>query len=725
MAAGIFITTEKLPQYGLNAERLCWEALQQRFADEVCLAYWRYPLFSHVGMHRKEPDILLLHPQYGVVVIEVKALTIDQIVGIDGHLWRYQHFYRDSGNPYEQAEAHLFAFLAMSDREPSLRRKIHGQALVALPNITRSQWQKKSFDQHPCCPPILFKDDIAGGLVNHHFTKRRQLNDSQWHKLCAVAGNTSVLQTTVQTAPLLAVTKADSIAQAQQQLIQFDQQQEQLAKQIPDGPQRIRGIAGSGKTVMLCQKAAHMHVKHSDWDIALVFFTRSLYEPIIAMIDGYVRQFTQGTQHYQPQTSRLRVLHAWGAKQQAGLYTEICHAVPVQPLTPAHFEQGSPIEKLCQAITQLQQYLAQQHRAIAPLFDAVLLDEGQDLVVESAYKIQGLQPFYWMAYQACKPIIIPQTADLFEGVANVPSLRRLIWAYDEAQSLNHLAVPSSREVFGEAQAHLLQGQYDGGVRKSMVIQRCYRTPSPILTAAHALGMGLFREDGMLSGVTTQKDWLDLGYRVSGTFKPNQSIYLYRPKANSPNPMPALSGHPLLECKLYTSRYEEAEAVANKVAYDIESHRLTPHQQLLIVSLHPECDQAVMRALRRRNINFYIPAAKAINSIDSAWPQGQPNQFWHDNAVTISRIHRAKGHEADMVYVVGLDSIAAKEDSVIVRNQLFVAMTRSKGWLHLSGLNQSYPFYDELKQVLAANGSYQFIYKKAPQRDVSEASQTVD
>lgn len=42
----------------------------------------------------------------------------------------------------------------------------------------------------------------------------------------------------------------------------------------------------------------------------------------------------------------------------------------------------------------------------------------------------------------------------------------------------------------------------------------YRTPGPILVAAHALGMGLLREGGMLSGPTQQKDWDRLGYEVT-------------------------------------------------------------------------------------------------------------------------------------------------------------------------------------------------------------------
>jgi superfamily I DNA and RNA helicase len=66
------------------------------------------------------------------------------------------------------------------------------------------------------------------------------------------------------------------LAQVRNYLAELDSNQEKIGKQIPPGPQRICGIAGSGKTVLLCQKAAIMHLKHPDWKIAVVFL-RAVY----------------------------------------------------------------------------------------------------------------------------------------------------------------------------------------------------------------------------------------------------------------------------------------------------------------------------------------------------------------------------------------------------------------------------------------------------------------
>lgn len=348
MPDSTFIVTEKFPQSGLSSEKRVWKSLTQAFAHDACLAYWRYPLFSNVGERRKEPDILMLHQRLGIIIIEVKGLTIDQIHSIDGHRWSYNHFYKDCGNPYEQAENHLYNFLSMADRQPEIRRRVAGRALVALPNIYRHEWKDKGFDQLACCPPIIFKDDLQKGFGSiiaetPPVQPGQVLDDGKWHRLRGVAGNTPVVKPVESGTKTSTKTKAESLIKSRQTIAVFDSEQEAAAKQIPEGPQRIRGIAGSGKTVLLCQKAAQMHLKHPDWDIALVFFTRSLYSSIIDLIDRYIRQFTNSEQSYDPETSRLKVFHAWGAKDQPGLYSEVCHTVGCRKKIPTDFPKDVPI----------------------------------------------------------------------------------------------------------------------------------------------------------------------------------------------------------------------------------------------------------------------------------------------------------------------------------------------------------------------------------------------
>jgi hypothetical protein len=200
-----FITTEPLEKSGEIGEHKAWDAVRDAFAQRDCIGYWRYPIFSKVGKSRKEPDILIADSELGLIVIEIKSVTIDQIVAIAGHRWQFQHYYTISSNPYEQAENQLFALLGYCDREPSLRRKVSGRALVCLPLITEDQWYHSGFYQLPSCPPIIFQNhlrpsvSICGSLIKQiqqttPIIKGFNLTPKQWKLLQAVISGTPVFR---------------------------------------------------------------------------------------------------------------------------------------------------------------------------------------------------------------------------------------------------------------------------------------------------------------------------------------------------------------------------------------------------------------------------------------------------------------------------------------------------------------------------------------------------
>lgn len=56
----------------------------------------------------------------------------------------------------------------------------------------------------------------------------------------------------------------------------LDHQQSTAAIETVEGVQRIRGLAGSGKTIVLALKATYLHAQHPEWRIAVTFNTRSL-----------------------------------------------------------------------------------------------------------------------------------------------------------------------------------------------------------------------------------------------------------------------------------------------------------------------------------------------------------------------------------------------------------------------------------------------------------------
>jgi superfamily I DNA and RNA helicase len=67
---------------------------------------------------------------------------------------------------------------------------------------------------------------------------------------------------------------------------------------------------------------------------------------------------------------------------------------------------------------------------------------------------------------------------------------------------------------------------------------------------------------------------------------------------------------------------------------------------------------------------------------------------------------------------GFDLVARDESNVNLRNGLFVALTRTRGWVRLSGVGE-YPMCDEMRQVIAAGNSFTFTFDRPIKRNVED------
>ena len=68
----------------------------------------------------------------------------------------------------------------------------------------------------------------------------------------------------------------------------------------------------------------------------------------------------------------------------------------------------------------------------------------------------------------------------------------------------------------------------------------------------------------------------------------------------------------------------------------------------------------------------------------------PDVFHQPTAasVTFTGIHRAKGNEAAMVYIINAENCqSAVSDLARIRNRLFTAITRSKAWVRVLGVGR--------------------------------------
>ncbi|CAM4426184.1 nuclease-related domain-containing DEAD/DEAH box helicase [Deinococcus marmoris] len=714
-----FVATEQMAQPGQEAEARVWEAVRNVWRLREGLVYWRYPVFTAKAV--REPDLLIADPDLGLTIIEVKSFQLRDITGIQGHTWFLTDRERPTVMPYEQARHQAQALLDRLSLEPVLHQAVNVRVLVALPNIRRAEWEARGLHRLASTPPCLFAEDFRGnGLLERIRTapslvQAPALSADHWRVLKAFLGTPGALRSSARIQPphRAVQRRADVLKFVRAHLHEFDLQQELIAKVIPPGPQRIRGVAGSGKTVLLAQKAALMHLRHPEWRIALVFWSRALYDAVRGHVDHWLQYFSGGERTLASAAPQLTVMHAWGAKNQPGFYRMVAEAHHLKPQAVNVTQRHSPMEALALACCDLLVAL-ETTGGVIPQFDAVLIDEGQDLLADGAAFMYGdKQAFFWLALQTVRP-------DAQTGG------RRLIWAYDEAQSLDSLTVPTAAALFGADHSHLVQGVHPGGAKKSEVMTRCYRTPNAILTAAHALGMGLLREDGMLTGLTQRAGWKALGYEVEGSFVSGQQVTLHRPAQNAPNPVAQLWKDDLLSFEIYPTRQEELQALTRALHQNLTIDGLFPSRQLLVVVLGATrrtkaLIHEVALYLRGAGLDFYVPGQQRANELrDLAWYDRCPDQFWVEGAITVTDARRAKGNEADMVQVVGFDALAAREDDIFLRNQLFVGLTRSRGWVRLSGAGcAASKMTLETRRVLNAGGTFTFQFRPPSKRDLGE------
>lgn len=105
-------------------------------------------------------------------------------------------------------------------------------------------------------------------------------------------------------------------------------------------------------------------------------------------------------------------------------------------------------------------------------------------------------------------------------------------------------------------------------------------------------------------------------------------------------------------------------------------------------------------------------------------------FVNKGHITLSTVHRAKGNEAPVVFVIGVDAIYKDRQTRAGRNKLFTAFTRTKCCLKVSGVGKEAQYFiDEINKTLEDYPKLKFIQPSKKeverlQRDLNSKSEKV-
>ncbi len=476
------------------------------------------------------------------------------------------------------------------------------------------------------------------------------------------------------------VTKENSrgwkLKELEKHVANLDQTQMSAALETSDNVQRIRGLAGSGKTIVLALKAAYLHVANPNWKIAVTFNTRSLKQQFIELVTRFVYEQSEST----PNWENINIIHAWGSTNEEGVYYNFCKSHEVDYLDFKSAKNSTTIDPFAYACGKALNSASK----INNMYDAIFIDEAQDFSNE----------FLSMCYQI------------------LPEKKRLVYAYDELQSLTANSMDAPEVIFGSSQKDVPNVVLKNEVncaREDIILEVCYRNSRPILSSAHALGFRIYGE--ILQMFDDASLWSDIGYTVeSGQLEDDQEVVLKRTSQSSPEFLEKHSDvDDLVVFKQLNSDIEQAEWIANEIRKNLNEDELE-FKDILVIHTNPLTTKSsvgmIRNALARYKINSHLAG---VNT--------SPDKFFMERSITFTSIFRAKGNEAAMVYVFDGQNCGGVKSTARSRNILFTAMTRSKAWLRVVGYGDNMKsLCDEFNIVKSNDFKLSFNYPNKKLRE---------
>ena len=402
------------------------------------------------------------------------------------------------------------------------------------------------------------------------------------------------------------------------------------------------------------------HFQYSDFKILYLFNTQSLYNQVEKLIEDYYVPEAGAIPNWQ----NLEILHAWGGHSKPGLYFNLCKKYGVKPLTWGDVKgRGDGLDLIYRHL------LTNIGDQLSEYYDMVLIDEAQDFP----------QPLFEVIYKITK------------------DPKRIIWAYDEFQSLKELKIREPEELFGadsESKPNIcnndLNGHYEGGIRKDFILPNCYRNPRLTLMVAHAVALGLYSSDGLVDSIDSMADWNSLGYEVLSPkdktqFEEDDEVNILRGAEHSQNRLEKFleekgkNSSNLLQVHNFESFTDQANAASSEIKRLITQESVAP-EEIIVITLdtrNAEGHLATLRSLLNK---------EKVQSITPGFVE-KSSAFKEVGYVTLTTPFRAKGNEGNVVFV--LNSHKVLEDyNFRGRNSFFVSVTRSRGWCHLYGVGSN-------------------------------------
>ena len=359
--------------YGINAgEKYLLKKLKDALPAD-CLVWHNVDLTNHY-----QPDIVAYMPRFGILIFEVKDWEKETLARLGKDFWEINADGRRKQvrSPLEQVRNYYFELAKLFESKKVLLReegnykgsfKLPIAYVAAFTRLRRKDLPEEALRE---LDPrkFLFRDDLeplGNTVTGPELDKfmRSLFNQAFWPNEPLSAEELDALRGALY--PEITLTKECKTGPRR---IILDITQEQMAKKADSGHTIVRGIAGSGKSLVLCAKAKIIAETHPNWKTLVMCFNNSLK----SQLDFYLTHLNDIfiTKPAKPN---------WEVAAFYGYLFKLAKELGYKDLPHNLFqhegEGGGDEANSAVAGEHLQKMAAQPG---APRYDALLIDESQD-----------------------------------------------------------------------------------------------------------------------------------------------------------------------------------------------------------------------------------------------------------------------------------------------------------------------------------------------------------
>jgi hypothetical protein len=331
-------------------------------------------------------DFIIFGQGFGVLNLEVKDWKFGKIQKADRSFWEIEN---DKGaierkeSPLEQSRRCAYAIkgqlvkeltLIHSDGEHKGKLQFPFGFGVVFAHIKKTDVQGlDTFNNLLPLSQVLFKEDLDFDVSNRDkrlgFEKKLRNMFTQWFEFEPLNfSKIKVLRKAIWPELVIKQPSLPLSTSTIDQLRLLDMQQEDFAKTLGEGHYLIKGVAGSGKTLVLAYRARYLHKLRKDWRILFVCYNKSLKNYVRRIFDNILED---------GKTDRIDIIHF--------------HAL-VAKKTGESVAQSSKEdhESWDTRIGTMLRLAAMNNKIIGGKYDAIMVDEAQDFSTEWLSGIKGL-----------------------------------------------------------------------------------------------------------------------------------------------------------------------------------------------------------------------------------------------------------------------------------------------------------------------------------------------